>query len=270
MRLKNVYGRVPGATFTVSLDGMPITVEEDGYLGEWTEQAFEGSKFTISATVEPFVFALSVDGQKNVTPKAAFELLASQRVYTATIAVHWNPQYKCCITRHPANYFALVVVNSAGQFSFYEVAIVSQLGKFFLTTQWKYVAQLFNNEHGGIDCPQFKAWPQLVQAAISFFNKLPNIRLASLPLTSEYVPDVAEEPKKLGDNQGEVLFWDAAKGFGALRVPHGSARAFVADVAPRGRWRYLVPGEVVAYTQLASLAPRGSFLFDAKGIRPVS
>lgn len=264
MQLEKLQDRIPGVAIAVTLDGKPRLLAADGtILG--ANGPDNGSKFLLTLNVDRKADVMVAQvGRPNSkvkdvrvwTPRRGDESTVS---YDLVVEVKKSDAYGCLVTHYPGNYLAVVVLDSQGSFDFWEVAIVSQVGQFFVTTQKKYSARLYRDGRFAV-CPQFKGWPEL-DAVLAERDQVKKYKLASV---AEYKAGSKPATKELTDGTAEVLFWDAAKGGGGLRTTRGDTYAEVNQVPARPRLRYLTAGEVVKVANLRT--GKGAFPFIAEDI----
>lgn len=260
--------KIKGVSFEVRLDGRPCEVGEDGLI---TGNPAVKSKFALKLRVDHdkdiMVAQIGRPNSKVKDVRVWTPRIGDSNAvrYELEVEVKYSSKFGCLVTHHPVNYVAVIVLDRTGNFQFHEAAIVSQGGSFFLTVQHKYSGQL-EQYRGGAVCQEFTKWPEL-NAALA---KRHQVKKYDLP--QSVTKPTKPEPKELTPGMAEVLFWDAAKGFGAVRVWDGrSARVFVNEVAPRPHLRSLTAGEVVTFASIAELpAGQGGFSCDVVGVKPLS
>jgi len=162
-----------------------------------------------------------------------------------------------------SNNVRLLVVGEDGQVAIWEVAIVSQNGRFFLTSQQVHAVRCFNRQ-GRLACPYFeeagRTWPQLVEAIAT------KIDVATLPDITRWMPSFLSETE-LTNGNAVVRWFNLASGMGAIRTSQGDVRVHWSQVPERPELRYLLPGEAVKIDRIDALTGgRSSFKFEAKGV----
>lgn len=234
-----------------------MEVADDGYVGELGA----GAKFTIQSIVQKGAYILGVhtDNAKNIVLKKE----ASERSLTPLGDVRTYEQ-KCEIRRSQNgtactwpndNHLNLAEAGSDGKVRYWEIALVSRNGNFFLTTQCLYEAQCYHDQNNMVVCPFFqreqfpgeeREWPQMVDMLKAFMTD------SGLPSISEYHPTPKPSAKGLKPKTGKVLWWNHMSGTGCvLTRDDEEVKVHWTQVTRKdSRLAYLVPGEVVAYHKL--------------------
>lgn len=155
-------------------------------------------------------------------------------------------------TKYPQNYMALVELDAdkPGLVRIWEVALVSQKGLFFVTTQCTYEVQCYL-DGSVLKCPFF----QTVKPApmfVELFFKLFTLELAEkLPPISEYRPPA--DPQEPWPGQGIVLWWNSAMQYGMILTTEGVARIHWSNVKRFADGLIcLEEGEIVNYDELGT------------------
>jgi len=215
-------------------------------------------KIGMEAIVVPFV----VDGKKNVSalkpvdPQEGDDQFVWERKISIFHAapsrfVTTDEQVRgIYYTRYPDNLLKVARIGLGGKIEIWEIAVISQEGDFFLTVQRLYEAQALKSEKGSIKIPEFdQKWPQLAQLIRQVTTTM------GLSLEAESTAHQTVEENLAGDlseNEGRVVWYNAANGVGAIVLGDGSqARVYWKEISQRdlGR-RYLVKGEKVRYATL--------------------
>lgn len=243
--------KISGVNIAVKVDDIELTVEDDGYIGNIPS----GIQVFVQVEVKPGadIYGFDVDGTKNVKLKKDwapyFLENCDGRLYSMQVHTKRSEDGFAC-TWYPQNHMRLLELDrSTGGFKIWEIALISQGGDFFLTTQQTYEARCFRKEDKVV-CPRFEAWTQLV----AFLGELFAENAENLAPVSEYEPERELNAEQFLPSQGRVLWWNSAQGVGAIITPEGAARVHWTQVSGRPRLSYLVKGEVVKYEEL--VAPR--------------
>ena len=243
-----------------------LVSEEDGYLGE----NFKG-KFELKCFVPKFlsVIAFCVDGKKNISVMKDYSYDPNLALYQLKIPIR-KLDRGITTTFYPFNNFRMVKFLERGKFEIWEVAIVSQDGLFFLTTEMTYEAKCYRGESGEVVCPRFEwetKWPQLMKIIKPIFEGM-----ELLPI-SEYVAPSPQKVFGLSKNQGKVVWWSLSQGMGAIVLDEKGtmARVHWKGIKSLRRLRFLIPGEIVQFEKLnLPLGKRKTgFLLEAKDVFPV-
>ncbi len=186
------------------------------------------------------------------------ELLADRsfteetRIYGVKMPLRIN-DYNCNpvnTVHYPENMLALAqYVRDAGRLTgrvhVWEVALVSQDGKFFLTVYRHYNIPACHSVRGPMCFPRLKAHRLLEKLLV---ESAP----ADLPLipAEDIVPMRATKPEGLGRYEAIVDRWYGPRDMGAIVTVQGPARVHWQEVPPRPRRRFLEEGEKVRFSDL--------------------
>ena len=242
-----------------------VPVASDGYVGNFGPGVATLSVQILEQEKDRF-HGITVDSKKNVVLKKDLAPVQGKegKLYSAKCQIKLSMQ-GIPSTEYPENNLRLIELKGGGKFSIWEIALISQGGKFFLTVQETYRAECFLDEEGKIVCPHLDRWPQLLGVLEGLINR------EKLKPVSCYQPPPELDATNLGPNEGRVLWWNDAQGLGAIITPQGSARVHWSSISPRPRRSFLIPGETITFFGL--YAPREtkgrptSFRWEARGIR---
>lgn len=249
---------------------------EDGYLGQITLQ--QALTLQVRVIPEPHhrIWAVMVDGSKKLHLKKNLaarngnqDQNGREKLYRLTIAVKQNRE-GIFHTEYPQNNLRLLHLQPGGRLDFWEIAIVSQKGQFFLTRQLTYQSQCFR-QGKRVLCPRFERWDSLIQA----LNRLPGLRqiLKELPcLPKNHVRPLESHSPIRKDNRGIVLWFNLAQGKGAIETKYGHASVHWSEIhRPESLLRYLKAGEMVTFYGLRFPKSRRptSFKREAVGVSPL-
>lgn len=155
-------------------------------------------------------------------------------------------------TKYPQNYMALVELDAdkPGLVRIWEVALVSQKGLFFVTTQCTYEAQCYLDSDG-FKCPYFervKPRHELVGLLRHLFlETMPS----DIPSSDEWLPPA--DPQEPWPGQGIVLWWNCAMQYGVILTTEGVARIHWSNVKRFADGLIcLEEGEIVNYEELGT------------------
>lgn len=174
-------------------------------------------------------------------------------------------------TKYPMNYMTLVEVDvdKPGFVRIWEVALVSQKGLFFVTTQCTYEVQCYQDD-GQLRCPFFET-VNLRPFFVSLFAELLSSKLSQLPPVSEYIPP-ADPPKPWPDH-GQVLWWNCAMGLGMIQTTEGVARVHWSNVKDADGLVCFDKDDIVSYDELGkpfqTYERKTSIKLEAFGVRKV-
>ena len=245
--------------------------EEDGYLISQERIGSEqfGLRCSIPKREKLMPLCFSVDGKKNITLMKLRSEDECFSVFSKKISIT-KTNFNILITRYPENNLRILFPEEKGRFEIWEVAIVSQDGLFFLTTQMAYEAKCFKEKDGKVICPRFEwetKWPQLIEIIKSIFER------EELPPISEYVAPSLSKAEGLQKNQGVVVWWNLAQGMGAIVLDEKGTLARVHWKGilpdPKRRLKSLLPGQIISYRKLDQARGRTGFLLEAKKVSPL-
>jgi cold shock CspA family protein len=269
--------RIDGITISLRQNEERKPVDADGYVGILTT-----GTALIEVHIEPNVriCGLNIDGRKNVVLKKNLAPLTKPpsegKFYQTKTQVVMDIEGIRC-TKYPDNYMGLLELTEEGQLKFWEIALVSQLGYFFLTVQQIYRTDCYHDGER-IVCPFFEGkphkWPQLVQLSVQLLTEMQN----KLKPISEYRSEPEPAVYDLDPNKGRVLWWNRAQGLGAIVTSEGEARVHwkgIKQTRLRSRLAFLTAGEIVQYQSLrpTPIPPfkerRTSFKWEAVDVEPL-
>lgn len=260
-----------GIKLEVILGKERLIPEEDGYLLSQERIGSEqfGLRCSIPKREKLMPLCFNVDGDKNITLMKLRSEDERFSVFSKKISVT-KTDFNILTTHYPENNLRILFPEEKGRFEIWEVAIVSQDGLFFLTTQMAYEAKYFKEEDGKVICPRFEwetKWPQLIKIIKSIFER------EELPPISEYVTPSLSKAEGLQKNQGVVVWWNLAQGIGAIVLDEKGTTAKVhwkgIQPNPKGRLRYLLPGQIISYRKLDQARGRTGFLLESKKVSPL-
>jgi len=262
-----------GVKLEVIFGEKELIPEDDGYLGKENEKIGLG-QFELRCRIQkreglmPICFI--VDGKKNIALMKNRSVDNSLSIFSKRITV-MRTDFNALITRYPENNLRVLIPESEGEFEFWEIAIVSQDGLFFLTTEMTYEAKCYRGENGEVICPRFEwetKWPQLMEVVKPIFWEM------KLSPVSEYVAPSPLKAEGLPKNHGRVVWWNCAQGLGTIVIDEKGTqtrvhwRRILSDL--KGGLRALAPGQIVSYQRLdiPSRAQSRStgFLLEAKEV----
>ncbi len=132
-----------------------------------------------------------------------------------------------------------------GEAHIWEVALVSQEGKFFLTVHWHCSTPAFKSLKNTVCFPGSTRHRLLEKVLV---ENVPD-DLPLLPI-SFMEPMEKMRPKGLRKNEGIVESWYAPRNMGCILTSQGPVRVHWTDVPPRPRLRFLKDGEKVRFLEL--------------------
>jgi hypothetical protein len=254
--------QIPGVKIVLWVNGEQVQPEYDGCVGrlEPIDTAILEAKIRNGSNG----FGLAVDGNKNVALKKdwlPFENPeGSGRLYQQKVTIKLSLEQKPH-TEYVSNHLRVLKLYADGRTELWEIALISQDGNFFLTTQRTYAVRCYyQNGDEGVVCPYFQKWPQLVTILKQLFTEEVGIR--NMTRGIQYQPEPQPSPNGLASNTARVLWWNAAQGFGMVVTPEGPARLHWSQVTPHDRIVLLEPDELVKYvairTPVHKKSPKGS------------
>lgn len=206
------------------------------------------------------VFVFVVDGQKQPTLLKEIWTASGIRRVVKDMGIK-QTENKIPYIGYPENHLRLVEA-STSRIRMWELAIISQEGEFFFTSQQTFDVTVARRLGGRlfICSNRLHAWPQMIE-----FLRI---------LLGEPIFPLKEEAEKNSPPPGTVLWWNVAQGLGAIQTPRGVARAHWSQVALGQRvFQYLREGERV-FCEIKEIAQRAgarptSFKWEAKNIKPL-
>ena len=191
----------------------------------------------------------------------AFKRPAEKDVFSLKVPI--KDSGRSLYTYYPFNNLRVLQVNPGGNVEMWEIALVTQRGQLFLTTQKPYSFFCYNNE-GKIVCPEIN-WPQLEEA----LNRI--ISPEDVLPVKDYFPLDREIEEDFAPREGRVIWYNFAQQLGAIKTRRGVARVHWSEVM-RPEFRYLAANELVLFRSLTR--PRQfyrptSFKLEARKVRPL-
>lgn len=237
----------------------PVLInEERQYIGALAvgKAVIDVNVFTSAANR---IFGLAIDHKHGTVslkrdlaknPTHGFPVAAGVKFFQTKVPVVDSKDF-IPTTKYPQNYMTLVELDAdkPGLVRIWEIALVSQKGLFWVTTQCTYEVQCYMSREGDgfkFCCPFFetvKPYPHLV----ALLETLPMVKL---PPVSEYVPP-ADPPKSYPD-QGRVLWWNCAMGLGMIMTTEGVARVHWSNLKDAIGLAYLEKDDLVNYEELGT------------------
>jgi cold shock CspA family protein len=264
--------RINGVEIGIILNREPLNVDIDGHLGKIMGACKVKIVAKVSEKEADNVFAINVDGKKNVVLKKNFSETPEQKLYLNAVEIKTNGQV--FHTEYPNNHLRLLVIGKKGNIQIWEIALISQDGEFFVTQQKVWNTYCYNN-YERVSCPLFegpKGWPQMVEILKGLLsNRIDRIALVSEAKEEDVNLDntVVLEAK-----MGVVVWFNQAQGFGVIKTNQGPARVHWTNIDRKNSRRaYLEPKETVNFKQLVppriTKGRKTAMNFDAVGISPV-
>lgn len=235
--------------------------DNDGYISQLAELERVSININIDPDYNIWGFSVDgVDGNKNITPVKNYLMYTDKgKNYRKIVPIHRNKGE--IFTLYNENNIRLLEMKEDGYFAVYEVAMVFQNGRGFLTTQRVYEGFAYRNGLS-ISCPEFNdKWSQLVK----FMNDVYPLQ-ASLPEIYKYVPEpetTATVGKNLADGVGKVKWFNVAQGFGAIFTNKGEAFVHYKDINSGRRLICPTAGEEVLFDKLIPNNSNEGFSYKA-------
>jgi len=254
---------------SVKQDGNDIPIGKMGYL-----QELRGGRAIVTVVVKADdpaydFYAISVDGQKKISPKKdiAADVDSSHKVFKMKVNVESRiisigngvgpgGDGKELFTSYPGNNFRLIKIFSNGQVEVYEIALIAQDDRCYLTTQ-TYTAKCYENINNAFFfcCPLFDTkWPAMISFLQNAFTKS-----FGKDFANEFpFPDPREQSEEkntpLQPNTGIVLWFNYAMGIGAVETDHGTTRVHWSKIPKReAGLAHLNPGEKIGYAGIGKI-----------------
>ncbi len=267
-----------GVRIEVSLGGMPLAVvEEDGYVGKLTPGLAKIKvEFSPERSVYGCVVGQRTSGKKEIsTLRVRGDRTSPRYVKGVRIGrkyVGLPPAVEIPTALYP-NSLRLVEEKPRGLFEVWEVALISQMGNFFLTVQKNFEMRACRDGEQVV-FPGFENWPHggELEAIQDFVLPLLAGKFEELEsLDSCQQPQADASANGLDQRTGQVLWWNYAQGLGAILTSKGPARVRWWNIAKRPRLAFLEQGEKVRYIRLLRPVTRHytHFEWEAMGVRAV-
>lgn len=265
--------KIKGANINVTINGNSLPVDADGYVGEIMATCRAQIWVEIAKEKIDNIFAIDVDGKKNVVLKKNFsENPEEKKIYRNIVEIKTNKEI--FHTEYPNNHIRLLLITDTGNIQIWEIAIVSQGGHFFVTQQKVWDTFCYNN-NDRLSCPLFegpKGWPQMINILKDLFSR----QLMFLPPLSLWKEEDVnlDRVKVTKKKTGVVVWFNNAQGMGVIKTTEGPARVHWSDISRiDSNLSHVLPGETVTYSDLVPprlTKGRGTSLrFDAIGVSPV-
>lgn len=217
----------------------------DGYVGGMPPGSV---KLIINVEGDASVSACYVDGKKDITP-ATVRPAHGRRYYRRMVNVRKGRAG--LETVYPSNAIRVISTPDSGLMRMWEVALIVQAGKLFLTCQQMYDAQCLRHEVGHLLCPFFqgspKSWPQLV----TLLRDLYRDRMDRLPAANGSVSKpLPPTPTVKLNGEGVVNWYSIARQVGMVYIRNGVAMVHADEISRPGHLRFFLPGEAVGFATL--------------------
>lgn len=234
---------ISGVSVSVKYGSDSLTIQKDGFLGEFAD----AWSFQLEVAVSPNagnIQVFTVDGKKDITLKRVVKSGNDGQIYRLTISVVKSTGGEF-FTSYPNNHLRLLKLETNGQFQIWEIAIVSQHSRFFLTTQQTMEAACYYQDSNQVVLPAVK-WPQL----LAFLKE--HLCPENLPLISEFQKATPIAAENLKSGTGRTLWFNHAMQVGALVTTEGVARVHWSQInRGNGSTRnFLKTGELVLFQNL--------------------
>lgn len=244
--------KIDGVGIYLLVNNEQVKLGDDGYAGQLDE-----SDSVVLGVITGCndIIGISVDGRKNVEFRRNLApqlgLGEETTIYRQNVTMKFGEKTGVWYTEYPRNHLRLLdFAGPSGSCRMWEITLISQGGKFFVTVQDTYEQfSCYRDENGRIACPQFPQWPQM----ITFLGDLLLNQIDDLPPLSEYQPKTvitAPDNKEFGC----VVWWNSAQGLGMAAVdksvsPNGMARIHWSQLASRTEngLAYLETGELIRW-----------------------
>jgi len=247
-----MFDQIPGVMTTLKISGRSVEVPENGWVGELRCRR----KVVLEINVRPDtpIFGINIwerKGKKIVSLRKNLAEVISPgwegKFYERWIPVKFDNEETH--TEYLTNHQDLIglVKESPGLFFVWEIALVSQKGSFFLTTQKVFGGRCYRDGDKMVAHPYFSNdehdWSQLLDFVGNLFKDQ----------IQEFLPIEAHKPgpplsgDDLKSRKGRVIWWNFAEGKGMIQIKQGLARVDWPEVKPRNNFSYLLPDELVSY-----------------------
>jgi len=155
-------------------------------------------------------------------------------MYRVNIRVNRGTTQGNLYTAFPVNHFRMFTISQTGEVRFWEIAIVAQEEKFYLSIQETGTFQAYQG-------PDTVVWPDTRMSSWPSMCELLEAGLAALECELPVYKDqtVAEPtlPDDLEDDEGFMLWYNVAQGWGAAHTNQGLARVHWSEIPDEGTLR---------------------------------
>ncbi|MEX0934782.1 MAG: hypothetical protein WDZ70_00455 [Candidatus Paceibacterota bacterium] len=229
--------------------GEVAEIHEDGYIGV----ASCAQQVTMRLIVSNLaLLPVHVDGANNVV-KARVKKIDEGAVYTRVVDIKLSDRKPHVFhTEYPQNSIRLVGRVSETEIRAWQIALVSQNGFFHLTSFVSHEGQVYRKEDGSVTAPVLHKWTGHEKVLTPLFRCLSVPPLEEYEPYNEFLDDVELPPEHQKENRAVVLFFNPARGFGALKTRRGEIVRFHWTAIDRngGRLKHVDRGEIVHFSQV--------------------
>ena len=244
----------------------PVDFDTNGYLGFNLFEAKESVRIRVETPTNIRGFHV-IGTDKEIHLKRDISETPEYCVFEWNVTIRRAGDGTLCTKYKLNNNMRLLVLRDDGMgIDVWTIALISQNGHFFITSQLSYEAPCFRDQEGNLSCPVFSNWPdimvlldQLVENEIISLSGLP-------PLPEEESSEEISSP--VADNEGIVLWLDLAQGYGLVQTAQGTAIAHWSQVEQRNGLAYLGKGERVRFAA-AVRVDGGSFPLELYQIEQI-
>jgi hypothetical protein len=287
MRQQTVEDRDMGFPFQIQvlLNDRHIQPQEEGYLGEISPGVHFTTLVFIPEDYPNPVFAYcrvgnrenGYHGYSRLADKLDYfqrlgnqfeeKLVIYQKKCTSKLT---NDQPSVPVIPYPKNLMVLIEKLPGGQFRYWEVAITSQRGEFFLKSYLKFTGRCYRDMIGRV------IYPSPIESINADESHLGDVLESifdgdELPLLLA-TQRVTFDGSTLPPNMAHVIYYDPGRQQGAINTHNGPALVIGYNEQPRygSRKVSFVTGETVYYDKLIPGDPQKTFPFVAQGVVPLS
>lgn len=226
---------------------MEMVAEKNGELGKFTAQDNIMLQARVIPTLAPQMpgrfICLSADGQHKVTEKKDHSSQDGVSIYRSNIPIKATSNKGGQTVpvdpyaSYPSNHIKVIEMFKNGHLKIWEIAVVSENGDFFITTQQTYNTWVFRKD-GKVTLPALDRWLSMM----TVLNK--HIDPAGLQDISEFKPNPEISAQGLNKDEGVIVFYNKAMGFGYVRTVRGDEKVHWTELDLGHRTEF-VPGQRV-------------------------
>jgi len=257
---------IPGVSVEVHFGGSMLHVRNDGFLAGIKA---EGTA-VVTAYVDPGmqVFACHVDRRKDVVRKQKKDSTDPRRsdhsMFRVNMGIQRGAKQRNLYIAYPLNHFRMFTISQTGEVKFWEIAIVAQEERFFLSIQDTGMFQAYQDQDTVVwPDTRMASWPSMCQMLEKGLKALG----CELPMYEEQTVAEPELPNDLDNDEGMVLWYNVAQGWGAAHTNQGLARVHWSEVPDEGTLRCLFDQDYFFFDELEVLEEESTaFPYEVRGI----
>ncbi|PIR66871.1 MAG: hypothetical protein COU51_01650 [Parcubacteria group bacterium CG10_big_fil_rev_8_21_14_0_10_36_14] len=261
--------KLPFSDISIFVDNKKICVDEDGFFGNIIPTNQLQFKLEIMNTNEyrTQVFKVFVDQptmQRRIIGLESNVTSSDSQLFVRDVSILESPQPQGVYYPSKRDAGLCVLFYGPADFHIYEIALISQGGKFFLTSQKIYGGECFSFEDSAFAVDLLKRNRERIDllGLLSIlaekndikFPKINEEDVLQMMNQSSEKENAKLDVSDLKKNQARILFWSHSNLWGIVAVSQqlteqGLARVHWSQLAPRTKngLAYLNPGEIINF-----------------------